>query len=300
MTLKLSVIIVNFNSEKFLLECLKSIEKSSLPMDNFEVIVIDNASNDNSMISVPQKFPAVKFIKLEHNIGFARANNLAIKKARGEYILILNPDTVIPSATFKTILKFLDKNPQTAVVTARLNLADGTLDDACHRGFPTPWNAFCYFSGFASLFPNSRIFNGYHLGFTDLNKVHEIDSCVGAFMMVRKSAGTACGWFDESYFWYGEDLDFCYRVKKMGWQIIYLPQASITHYKGVSSGLKKHSLHLSSADLETKIRATRARFEVMRIFYHKHYQKGFYKLLTPLIFSGIKIKEWLSEREYRD
>ncbi|KKS98593.1 MAG: family 2 glycosyl transferase [Candidatus Gottesmanbacteria bacterium GW2011_GWA2_43_14] len=295
----LSVIIVNYNTLEYLSACLVSLYNSSLPDSEFEVIVTDNASRENPANVLKKKFPKVKILQNKTNTGFAKANNRGVKYCRGQYVLFLNPDTLVGKQTLRETVLFLEKNPQAAVVTARVNLPDGSLDDACHRGFPTPWNAFCHFSGLAALFPRSTVFNGYHLGYRDLDKTHEIDSCVGAFMMVRKEAGGSAGWFDESYFWYGEDLDFCYRLKKNGWKIFFLPRVSIIHYKGVSSGLKKHTSHISTASRQTKIRASQARYEVMRIFYRKHYNRGIYKWLSPLIFFGISIKERLSSYAHR-
>ena len=188
----------------------------------------------------------------------------------------------------------MDKNKDVAVATPRIDLSDGTLDDACHRGFPTPINALFYFSGIANIFPHNLFFNGYHLGFQNMNKVHEIDSCVGAFMMIRRSVGDKIGWLDQDYFWYGEDIDFCYRVKENGYKVVYLPSTKITHFKGISSGIKNHSKELSTASSETKKLATKARFDVMRLFYKKHYLNKYSKLITDLVFLGINLKEKLS------
>ncbi|MDD5600060.1 MAG: glycosyltransferase, partial [Victivallaceae bacterium] len=173
----------------------------------------------------------------------------------------------------------------------RVTLPSGEIDDASHRGFPTPWNALCYFSGLSALFPLSDFFNGYHLGYRDMNTVHEIDACTGAFMMIRSFVGEKLGWLDEDYFWYGEDLDFCYRVKQAGYPAYYVPDVSITHFKGIASGIKKHSQSQSTADTKTKKRAQEARFAVMRLFYEKHYKEKYPLIIGLLVNWGISLKK---------
>jgi len=217
----LSIIIVNYNTKDFLKKCLESlypaIEKTSFKT---EVLIVDNASSDDS----PQflnslKKPYLKVIISQKNLGFAKANNLALKKAQGRYILFLNPDTLVLPETLLVMMKFMEENPKVGAATCRVELTDGQLDQGCHRGFPTVWNAFCYFSGLGKLFPKSKIFAGYSLSYLPLDKIHEIDAGVGAFLIVRHQAGEPLAWFDEDYFWYGEDLDFCYRLKQKGWKI---------------------------------------------------------------------------------
>lgn len=294
----LSIIIINFNTYKYLARCLSSIFKSELRRDSYEIIVVDNASKDDSVNQLIKDYPHIRLIVNKKNIGFAKANNQALKKASGEYILFLNPDTIILKNSLSVTLNFMKKHGQAGVATCRVKLSEGRLDDACHRGFPTPWNALCQFTGLALLFPGTNLFNGYHLGYRDLDKIHEIDSCSGAFMLVRREAGSKIDWFDKEYFWYGEDLDFCYRIKEKGWKIFYIPEVKIIHYKGVASGIKKHSRKISSADKETKLLATKARFEVMRIFYRKHYQGKYPPWLTSFILMGIRVKEWLTFKYY--
>lgn len=291
----LSIIIVNFNTYKFLANCIKSIFRSTLGKLNYEIIIVDNASEDDSVKLIRRKFHQLRLIENRKNIGFSKANNQAIRLVKSnKYILFLNPDTIINNCTLLEMINFMDKNTRVGVSTPRVELPNGNLDDACHRGFPTPWNTFCQFSGLAKIFPSSQFFNSYHLGYENLDKIHEIDCCTGAFMLVKKEAGDNIGWFDEDYFWYGEDLDFCYRLKLHGWKVMFLPDIKITHFKGVSSGIKKHSEDISTASKKIKRQATSARFDVMRIFYKKHYQKKYPKLFTFLILLGIKIKEFLA------
>jgi hypothetical protein len=297
--MNLSIVIVNFNTYSYLIRSLESIYNSELRPDSFEIIIVDNGSSDHSLFPIKKKYPRVNLIVNKDNVGFAKANNQIIKKAHGEFILFLNPDTIILKGTISTVLDFIKCHKEVGVATCKVILPTGQIDDACHRGFPTPWNALCHFTGLSSVFPKSDFFNGYHLGYKDMDKVHEIDSCTGAFMLVRKIAGDQISWFDEDYFWYGEDLDFCYCIKEAGWKICYIPKVQIVHYKGVASGIKKHSQKISSANRKIKLLATKARFDVMEIFYKKHYQKTYSTWLTTAVLFGIKIKKYFALRRYK-
>lgn len=307
----LSIIIVSYNTKEFLKKCLQSIAEDTNGL-KVEIIIVDNASTDGSadaignfqfsiLQQVQDKFFNFQLIRNKENMGFSKANNQGVKKANGRYLLFLNPDTIICKNTLDKMFKFMEEHKDAGAATCRVQLLNKKLDDACHRGFPTPWRAFCYFSGLSQIFPTYRIFAGYTLGWEDLSKVHEVDSCSGAFMMVRREAGEEVGWWDEDYFWYGEDLDLCYRLKEkspstssgQGWKIYFVPSVSILHYKGVSGGIKEISNHLTTASKETKIKATKARFEAMRIFYKKHYLGTYPKIITWLVLQGINLKERL-------
>lgn len=291
--MKLSIIIVNYNSAVFLDQCLESLSSPDGIPSDWEVIIVDNASKESIEYQVSRVKEKTKsnilLIENEKNVGFATANNQGIKKSIGEYVLLLNPDTVVSQKTFQHLIDFIEKNEKAGVVTPKVLLANGELDDASHRGFPTPWRAFCYFSGLSSLFPSNLFFNGYHLGYRNMDTAHQIESCVGACMLIRRKVGDQVDWLDEDYFWYGEDLDFCYRVKEKGYEVWYVPEVSITHYKGVTSGIKKHSENVSTADAETRKNAQRARFEAMEIFYRKHYQKKYPSFITFMVNKGINL-----------
>lgn len=292
--LDLSIIIVSFNTKEILRDCLRSIIEHKPQKNSFEIIVVDNASFDGSSDMVENDFPEIILIKNQENYGFSKANNIGVKKSEGEYVLFLNSDTLIKENVFDTMIDFMKNHVDAGAATCKVVLPGGAIDDASHRGFPTPWNAFSHFSGLSKVFPKTKIFGGYSLGWHDLSITHEIDALAGAFMFVRRIAGEKAEWWDEDFFWYGEDLDFCYRLKRNGWKIYYVPTVSILHYKGVSGGLKKSSQHLTTADSETKKRATHARFEAMRIFYKKHYQKKYPSLVTYLVNIGIFLKKNLS------
>jgi len=287
----LSIIIVSYNTKNFLKNCLESIE----PNPNYEIIVIDNNSTDGSVLMLKELKKRSKqnitILEKRNNLGFAKANNQALKKAQGRLILFLNPDTILEKETLKTMIDFMDENPKVGAATCRVQLTNGKLDQASHRGFPTVWNSFTYFSGLEKLFPKSPIFAGYSLTYLSLDNIHEIDSGCGAFLMVRQEAGNQVNWFDEDYFWYGEDLDFCYRLKENGWKIMFVPTTKITHWKGAASGIKKHSQGISTASKETKIKAAKASIKVMRLFFQKHYQHKYPKVIYWLTMLGISLLE---------
>lgn len=291
----LSIIIVNYNTKDFLKKCLESLYSSIAGSSLLvEIIIVDNGSTDGSLQfinSLKEKDLNLKIIDNKSNLGFAKANNLAIKKSSGRYVLFLNPDTIVQKETLKIMIEFMDKNPKVGASTCRVELTDGRLDQACHRGFPTVWNSFCYFSGLEKVFPKSKIFAGYSLTYLPLDKTHEIDAGCGAFLIVRQPVGETIGWFDEDYFWYGEDLDFCYRLKQKGWQVMFVPTTKIIHWKGAASGILKHSQKVSSASKETKIKAAKASVKVMRIFFQKHYQDKYPKIVYWLVMLGIKLLE---------
>lgn len=290
--INLSIVIVNYKTKDLLFRCLTSIFKSQLKDIEIEVIVVDNASEDETVLLLKNNFKQVHLIENKENFGFARANNQAIRIAKGNYILLLNPDTEIFPDTLSIMFKFMEEHPDVGVSTCYVKLKrNGLLDDACHRGFPTPWNAFCHFSGISKLFPRSRLLNGYHLGYCNLDRVHEIDSCVGAFMLIRNEVGSAVGWLDEDYYWYGEDLDFCYKVKQRGWKTMFVPDTKIIHWKGASSGIRNESQPISTASKETKIKSALASTQAMRIFYQKHYLKKYPKILTSLVLLMITLLE---------
>ncbi len=293
--IELSIIIVSYNTKDFIRECLKSIKATSKGF-GYEIIVVDNASSDNSLEMLKIKFPDVIVIKNQENIGFSKANNLGVEKSKGKYILFLNPDTVIYKDSLFKMVKFMDEHKDAGAATCKLLTPGGKLDDAAHRGFPNPWNSFSYFSGLSKLFPSSKLFGGYNLGFLDLSKTHEIDACAGAFMIVRRETGEKIGWWDEDYFFYGEDLEFCFRLKETGWKIYFVPSVSALHYKGVSGGIKKVSEKITTASIETKRRATNWRFSAMKIFYRKHYQNKYPFILNWIVILGINLKQWAAIR----
>ena len=286
----LSVIILSYNTKELLKHCLKSVFASETDSYKIEVIVVDNASADGSSLMVKKEFPEVNLIVSEKNLGFAGGNNLALKEAKGEYILFLNSDTEVVPDAFRKMIGFMDKNPKVGASTAKTILFSGGIDPDCHRGFPTPWASICYFLGLESFFSKSRLFGQYHKFYLDLDKPHEIDAGFGTFMFVRREVLKEVGNWDESYFFYGEDLDLFYRIKEAGWKIMFYPDPLLVHHKGASSGLRKESKGVTKADRETRIKTAKASIGAMETFYNKFYKNKYPVWVTWLIISGIKLK----------
>ncbi|MEI7596679.1 MAG: glycosyltransferase [Bacteroidota bacterium] len=238
--MKLSVIIVNYNVKLFLDQCLTSVFEASKGVD-MEVFVVDNNSVDGSVLMVQQKYPEVKLICNTDNRGFSKANNQAIEQSKGEYVLLLNPDTVVEEDTFRKTVQFMDEHPDAGGLGVKMLDGKGRFLPESKRGLPTPSVAFYKIFGLANIFPKSEIFGRYHLGFLDKNKIHKVDVLSGAYMLMRKSALAKTGLLDETFFMYGEDIDLSYRIKLAGFENYYFPETRIIHYKGEST--KKSSIN---------------------------------------------------------
>ncbi|MCU7491568.1 MAG: glycosyltransferase [Ignavibacteria bacterium] len=257
----LSVIIVNFNVKEFLQNLLGSIQKSTGNIST-EVIVIDNASDDGSVEILREKFPWVKLIASEKNLGFGRANNLGLEISQGKYILLLNPDTIVQEDTFQKLISFFEKTPDAGLAGCKVLNSDGTLQLACRRGFPGPWTSFTKVTGLSKLFPKSRLFARYNMTYLSENETYEVDAISGAFMMLKREVYEKVGGFDCQFFMYGEDLDLCYRIQKAGYKVYYVHDTQIIHYKGEST--KRSSLD-----------ETRVFYEAMHLFVKKHFSSSF-------------------------
>jgi len=286
---KLSVVILSFNTKESLRNCLLSLSKVRDEVD-FEVIVPDNGSIDGSPEMVEKEFPWVKkVLKIGKNLGFAAGNNIALRSINSEFVLLLNPDTILFPKTIKTVLDYMKENEKVGAATCRVELPSGKLDYSCHRGFPTPWNALCYFSGVSKMFPNSKFFSGYTASYQNLDQIHEIDALTGAFALIRTKAGQSVQWFDEDYFWNGEDIDLCYKLKGKGWKVIYIPEVKITHFKGSASGLNKSGK--GRPDKLIKKKAAFSSTQVMRLFYKKNLAKKYPFFIDWLVYLGIYLME---------
>jgi GT2 family glycosyltransferase len=238
--MKLSIIIVNYNVRHFLEQCLHSVRKASKDLA-VEIFVVDNNSVDNSLEMVRQKFPEVIIIANKENVGFSRANNQALRIAKGEYCLLLNPDTVVEEDTFKKVIDFMDTHPDAGGLGVYMIDGKGNFLPESKRGLPTPSVAFYKIFGLSALFPKSKIFGKYHLGYLDKDKIHEVEVLSGAFMLLRKKVLDEIGLLDEDFFMYGEDIDLSYRIIKAGYKNYYYPETHIIHYKGEST--KKSSIN---------------------------------------------------------
>lgn len=237
---KLSVIIVNYNVKHFIEQCLYSVLKASEQI-NCEIFVVDNNSVDGSVTLIKEKFPQIKLIENKTNTGFSVANNQAIRVAQGEYILLLNPDTVVQEDTFTKVLDFMDSHAEAGGLGVKMLDGQGNFAPESKRGLPTPKVAFYKMFGFAKFFPNSKKFGKYHLTYLPENEISEIEVLSGAFMLMRKSVLDKIGLLDETFFMYGEDIDLSYRITLAGYKNYYFPHTQIIHYKGEST--KRNSLN---------------------------------------------------------
>jgi GT2 family glycosyltransferase len=305
----LAIVIVNYNTRELLRACLHSLPAGASRCDT-TVWVVDNASPDGSAAMVRAEFPAVHLIASKHNGGYAYANNLALRDvlsfefdggagASGpredvacggakslrsspnfDYVLLLNPDTVTPAGSLDTLVEYLETHPEVGACGPKLLLADGTLDLACRRAFPTPEVSLYRMLGLAKLFPHSPRFARYNMTYLDPAIETEVDAVVGACMLVRSSVVHEVGLLDEAFFMYGEDLDWAYRIKQYGWRIMYVPRAVVHHYKRAASN-------------QRPIPSIRAFYDAMRIFYRKHYAATTPAPLGLLVETGISLKEYL-------
>ena len=232
--MEVSVIIVNYNVRQFLENALTSIRRAMEGLEG-EVIVVDNASDDGSTEMVKAKFPDVILIENRKNLGFATSNNIALRRARGKYLLLINPDTIVQEDTLRVMLAFFAETPDAGLAGCKILNPDGSLQLACRRTYPTPWVAFTKTFGLSSLFPGSRLFGKYNLTFLNENETYPVDAVSGSFMMVTREVLEAVGGLDESFFMYGEDLDWCYRVTQAGFKVYYVHGTKIVHYKGEST-----------------------------------------------------------------
>jgi GT2 family glycosyltransferase len=274
--MKLSVVIVNYNVKYFLEQCLHSVVKASVNIP-VEVFVVDNNSVDRSVEMVREKFPQVNVIANKENTGFSFANNQAIKISKGEYILLLNPDTVVEEDTFKKVISFMDKHPDAGGLGVKMIDGKGNFLPESKRGLPTPEVAFWKIFGFSTLFPKSQRFGRYHLGYLDDGKTHQIDVLSGAFMLMRKTALDKVGLLDEAFFMYGEDIDLSYRITKGGYKNYYFPETRIIHYKGEST--KKSSVNYVFVF-----------YNAMIIFAKKHFSQKNAKLFSAIINFAIYLR----------
>lgn len=294
--IKLSVIVLSYNTKDLLEKCLKSLDGGREGVEGCEVIVVDNGSTDGSQEMVRKSIKSITSLKLienKENLGYAKGNNVGLAQAMGKYILFLNSDTEVFPGSLNEAVDFMESNSQTGALTAKTLLADGKMDPDCHRGFPTPWASITYFLGLEKLFPKSRLFGQYHKFYLDLNINHEIDAGAGAFMLIPRKVIDKIGAWDESYFFYGEDLDFCYRIKKDGFKVMYFAKPLLKHYKGASSGLRKESKDIANNSKENRVRVAKASVQAMEIFYKKFYKDIYPGWLTFLVLSAISIKGWL-------
>jgi GT2 family glycosyltransferase len=278
--MQLSIIIVSYNVRYFLEQCLLSVQKAMRNIDG-ELIVVDNASQDGTLDFLQPLFPGVQFIANETNTGFAKANNKALARCRGEYVLFLNPDTLLPEDCLEQCLGFIGEHPGAAAMGIRMLDGSGRFLPESKRAFPSLRASFFKLTGLAALFPRSGFFNQYALGQLNQYHHHKVEVLAGAFILARRQVLEQLGGFDERFFLYGEDIDLSYRIRKAGYQVLYFAGSSIIHFKGESA---------ASAGL------SRVKFfyQAMLVFVQKHYQAGAAKRFAWLIRLAITIRGGLS------
>jgi GT2 family glycosyltransferase len=285
--LDLAIVVLNYNTADLLRDCLRSVFASDTSL-HYAICVVDNASTDGSAAMVQAEFPAVHLIENRANCGFSAGNNVGLRwfgfgveglsdaRPTARYALLLNPDTRVPPTALREMVRFMDAHPQIGVAGPRLRRLDGSLDRACRRSFPTPQVSFYRVVGLSKLFPNSRRFNAYNLGFYAEDAVHPVDSVAGAFMLLRCEAIAQAGLLDEEFFMYGEDLDWAKRIKDAGWEVWYNGQVEILHVKEAASRQSSKS----RIDFH----------EASWIFYEKHYRHKTNWLLDKAIALGIVVQ----------
>ena len=246
--MKLSIVIVSYNVRSFVAQCLDSVQKASEGLDGVEVFVVDNASSDDTVDYIGHHYPWVRLIANDDNLGFSRANNIAIRQAEGEYILLLNPDTIVAEPTLRECVSFMDAHPQAGGLGVRMHNADGSLAPESRRAIPSPWVSCLKMLGFTKRYYMS------HLSWDEPGRIEVVS---GAFFLLRKKALDQVGLLDEDFFMYGEDIDLSYRLLKGGWENWYHP-SDIVHFKGEST-------HKSS------FRYVHVFYQAMLIFFRKHY-----------------------------
>lgn len=275
--MKLSIVIVNYNVRYFLEQCLRSVQKAIGNRSDIEVYVVDNASVDRSSEMVREKFPWVRLIESKENLGFSKGNNLALEKAEGEYVLLLNPDTIVQEDTFDKCIRFMDEHTDAGALGVKMIDGKGVFLPESKRGLPTPEVALYKILGLNKLFPKSKKFGKYHLGYLPVDEVNEVEVLSGAYMFIRKSVLDKIGLLDETFFMYGEDIDLSYRITKAGYKNYYFPETSIIHYKGEST--KKGSVNYVFIF-----------YRAMIIFSKKHYSGGLERLLNMFIQMAIYLR----------
>jgi hypothetical protein len=284
--LDLTIIILSFNSSFWLEKTITTLKEQYLDNTQFsvKVVVVDNASSDGSPEMVIEKFPWVELLLNSDNIGYAAGNNIALKNATSRYTMLLNSDVEFtPESNLDLLIEYLDKNEKVGVITPAVTLIDGSLDPACHRGEPTLWASFCYFTGLEKIFKHSPLFAQYHQWYKDLGQVHQIDACSGAAMIVRTSAMKKVGLLDEQFFMYAEDLDWCKRFREAGYTVIFNPHVSVIHHK------YKSGLNSSSEKIAQK--TTNHFYDTMLQYYDKHYHHRYNPMVRTIIKKILHLKK---------
>lgn len=290
---KLSIVVLSYNIKDMLKDCLESLVRVKDEVD-FEIIVPDNGSNDGS-VAMLRKLqnsktpkPQIRIIENRVNLGFAAGNNRARKYCKGEYVLFLNADTIVYKDTLKKTVEYLDKHKSVGAVTCKMVLANGELDKDSRRAFITPWIGLVHiFLKLDRLFPKSKLFGQYWYGYISEDQEHEVDVIEGAYFFTRKNILDTIGWFDESYFLDGENIELCWQIKQRGRKIVYYPKVKITHYKGAAKG-KVESQMRKQVPLQERLKFRMAGVNSMEMFYKRHLWDKYPLVFSLFVLIGIK------------
>ena len=275
--MKLSIVIPTYNAHEWIQGCIDSITLHH-PANDYEIIVVDDLSTDDSVAIVRQQYPNVRLFANEKNVGFGKTVNVGLAAALGEYLLVLNNDTWMHDGALDAMIAFLDTHPDVGIVGPKVLSGDGSLQQQCRRRIPTPMAALLYFTGVAKLFPKNPRVAGYLMTAADESQTTEVDSVSGACLTVRRAVVDQLHGFDEEYYLYGEDMDFCWRTKLAGWKVVYHPAATITHFGGQGGTGKK------------RVYATIEWHRAMWIFYRKHRAPRVNIAERALVYTGIAVK----------
>jgi len=275
----LSIIIGNYNTKAILQKTIRSIIKYNKQI-LFEIIVVDDASTDGSVEYLKQHFPDVRIFVNKTNLGYSKSYNIGTKNARGPYILHLNSDVLFLKFELKRAIEYMNTHKNIGILGCRILKKDRRLDLPCKRSFPTIWNIFFQSIGLSKLFPKSKLFGRYYLTYLNERSIAQVDCLMGAFMLIRKKVIHKIGYLDEQFFIYGEDIDYCYRAKKAGWNIVYFPAITVKHIHGgtTNNNKLKHVLLFHQA---------------MFLYYKKHFNNN-HILVNLLVYGGICIRFFLS------
>jgi GT2 family glycosyltransferase len=274
---EISCCIVSFNTCDLLRDCLNAIYQFP-PSCPFEIIVVDNSSNDGTQEMLRESYPEVHFVENERNEGYTGPMNTAMKLGRGKYLVQLNPDTLVRPDTFDPLVCFLEEHAEAGICTPKVLNRDGSLQKQCRRSAGRPWDAFTYFSGLAKRYPDNPRYAGYLMTYLEENEVNEVEAVSGSCMMIRREVIDQIGYLDERFFAYQEDADFCFRARLAGWKIFYVPAAQIIHFGG--QGGSKVEIYQSIYHWH------RSYF----LYYRKHLAREYNFVMDMLVFLGVGIK----------
>jgi len=281
MAVDVSICIVSYQARDLLRECLRFIY-ATVDSLSFEIIIVDNHSDDGTVEMLGSEFPEVRLLVNDYNTGYTRPNNQAMRESNGCYIVLLNPDTLAQPNAIAELFGFLETHPQVGIVGPKVLNRDGTIQKQCRRSEARPWDSFCYFSGLSRLFPHDKRFSGYLMTYLDEDLTHEAEAVSGSCMMIRRQVIEQVGYQDENFFAYQEDTDYCRRVRLAGWKVFYNPSAQIIHYGGEGG---------------SNVQPFRSIIEWHRsyyLYYRKHFAKDYFFLFNAIYYLGMLIKLGLS------